>query len=136
MCIAKNPSPEILLKLNRDNEERILCSTRSLLSKISLSGEIRAEKAESWNSPSDNEARALLNHATAVRHTLTKSKFPKPKHLEMVSTNDFFPLPRRDADKFFNHSSMASSSSSYIWRPNFRQLLQRIRTEYKRANLL
>lgn len=112
--------PGILLKLNRDAEARILCSICSLFSKLSLSLEMRAEKAESWNSASDSELRALLNHATVVRHTLTSSELSEPKHLEIASKNDFCPLPSRTADKFLNHSSLACSSASWISTyPNF-----------------
>lgn len=77
---------------------------------------MRAEKADSWKSASGNEASEELNQATVVKHTLTKSKCPEPKHTETVSKNDFLPLPRSEADKFLNHSSLTSSSSpSYIW---------------------
>lgn len=111
-----NSLPGILLKFRRDIEERILCSTLWPFSKLSFSREMRAEKADSWKSTSGNEASEELNQATVVRQTLTTSKFPEPKHIETVSKNDFRPSPRSEADKFLNHSSLASSSSaSYIF---------------------
>jgi hypothetical protein len=75
---------------------------------------MRAEKADSWNSASDCEQSAQLNHATVVRQTLTMSKFPEPKHLDIEPKNDFFPLLSSATDKFLNHSSFACSSSTYI----------------------
>ena len=104
-----------MLKWSRHIEARILCSIFSPFSRLSFSPEMRAEKADSWNSASGSEESAQLNHATVVRQTLTMSKLPEAKHLEMVPTRDFFPLLSSATDKFLNHSSFSCSLSSYIW---------------------
>lgn len=74
-----------------------------------------AEKTEGWNSAVGCSESARLNNATVVRLTLTRSKFPEPKILEIVSKNDLFPLQSSDTDSSPNHSSLDCSSSSYIY---------------------
>lgn len=104
----KTCQPGILLKFSRDIEANTLCSTLSLFSKNPLRGDMRGKKADRLKS--GNEAIEELNHATVVKHVLTKSSCPEPKHIDIVSKNDFLPS-RSEADKILNHSSLASSSS-------------------------
>lgn len=73
---------------------------------------MRVGKPKSWSSESGSKEIPQLNHAIVVRHALTKSKIPELKHFDMVSKIDILPLESNDSDKFLNHSSLDSSSSS------------------------
>lgn len=104
--------PDILLKLSKHNEARILSSS-SPFSRTPFNWEMMAKKAARFNPALQCVESEELNHATVVRHILTISGCLESKHLEIVFKNELSPSPTIDSNKFTNHSLILSSSFSY-----------------------
>ena len=115
---AEDGEPDILLKLSKDREARVLSSS-SPFSRIPFNWEMMDKKAGRCNPALNSIDSEELNHVTVIRHALTKSKCLESKHLDMFFKNGLSPSPINDSNNFFSNSSPLFSSPSY----DFNQLI-------------